>query len=129
MLETNVDGRTYHVFLVRSPYGLKIDVYLRVKNGCVFYQGMVEQLRRFGCRDNEVVSLLPKREAYFINLLLSKGVLKPTKRFSKGTDIRQPIYRINLVKAEEVGLNIYSQNEVLDWQDKQNELVGRGKCV
>lgn len=123
MLEIKVDDRIFTMFLENTPRGKKFAVYVDTEKGCVLYNFIACELSEFRCTENEVITLHPKREAYFINILLEKGVLIPTDKSTEGRYENLPIYSVDFQEAEKIGLNIVSEDTVIKWEmSKCNEI-------
>ncbi|MBU3173377.1 hypothetical protein [Clostridium estertheticum] len=77
---------------------------------------IAEQLSEFRCNTNEMITLHPERKAFFINLLLEKGVLIPTDKSIEAKYENLPIYSVDFQEAEKIGLNIVSEDIVITWE-------------
>ena len=121
ILAINVDGKIFTMFLEQTPYGKKFVVYVDTEKGCVLYNFIAEQLIEFGCSDNEVITLHPKREAYFINFLFDNCVITYINNYIECKYERLPIYSINFHEAHLIGLDIVDEDTVFNWEiNKRN---------
>jgi len=123
MLQIRECNKVFTMFLVESiQHRFKFDVYMDTEKGYVFYNTVVGYINGFGCAENEVIAMLPKREEYFINILSKEGVLIKTDKYNEGKFEKQPIYSIDFEKAKNIGLNLISEQTAIEWKiERQND--------